>query len=132
MDAERLKKLPLFEDLSNKQLQRIAAWTDEIDLPAGAHVIEQGDFAHEFLVIEEGTADVSQDGRVIAALGPGDFFGEIALVEKDRRTASVTTTSPMRAVVMFRREFAAMELEMPEIAEQILQVIRARRAGPSG
>jgi len=119
MDAERLKQLPLFADLPTKQRGRIASWADEIDLPAGKHLIEQGAFAHEFFLITEGTAEVLHDGKHLANLGPGDFFGEIALLEGHRRTASVVTTSPMRVVVMFSREFDAMDRELPEVAERI-------------
>ena len=127
MDAERLKQLPLFADLPTKQLGRIASWADEIDLPAGKHLIEQGAFAHEFFLITEGTAEVLHDGKHLANLGPGDFFGEIALLEGHRRTASVVTTSPMRVVVMFSREFDAMDRELPEVAERIRQEMLARR-----
>lgn len=127
MDAERLKQLPLFADLPTKQRGRIASWADEIDLPAGKHLIEQGAFAHEFFLITEGTAEVLHDGKHLADLGPGDFFGEIALLEGHRRTASVVTTSPMRVVVMFSREFDAMDRELPEVAERIRQEMLARR-----
>ena len=127
MDAERLKQLPLFADLPTKQLGRIASWADEIDLPAGKQLIEQGTFAHEFFLITEGTAEVLHDGKHLANLGPGDFFGEIALLEGHRRTASVVTTSPMRVVVMFSREFDAMDRELPEVAERIRQEMLARR-----
>ena len=127
MDAERLKQLPLFADLPIKQLGRVASWADEIDLPAGKHLIEQGAFAHEFFLITEGTAEVLHDGKHLANLGPGDFFGEIALLEGHRRTASVVTTSPMRVVVMFSREFDAMDRELPEVAERIRQEMLARR-----
>ena len=127
MDAERLKQLPLFADLPTKQLGRIASWADEIDLPAGKQLIEQGTFAHEFFLITEGTAEVLHDGKHLANLGPGDFFGEIALLEGHRRTATVVTTSPMRVVVMFSREFDAMDRELPEVAERIRQEMLARR-----
>jgi CRP/FNR family transcriptional regulator, cyclic AMP receptor protein len=127
MDAARLRQLPLFADLPNKQLERIATWTDEVDLPAGKHLIEQGAFAHEFFLITEGSAEVLHDGAHLADLGPGDFFGEIALVEHQRRTASVVATTPVRVVVMFAREFDAMEREMPEVAERIRQAMLERR-----
>lgn len=127
MDAERLKQLPLFADLPTKQRGRIASWADEIDLPAGKQLIEQGAFAHEFFLITEGAAEVLHDGKHLADLGPGDFFGEIALLEGHRRTASVVTTSPMRVVVMFSREFDAMDRELPEVAERIRQEMLARR-----
>lgn len=127
MDAERLRQLPLFADLPHKQLERVATWADEVDLPAGKQLIEQGAFAHEFFLITEGTAEVLHDGRHLGDLGPGDFFGEIALLEGHRRTASVVTTTPVRVVVMFAREFDAMDRELPEIAERIRQEMLKRR-----
>jgi CRP/FNR family transcriptional regulator, cyclic AMP receptor protein len=127
MDIDRLKTLPLFADLSNRELERIATWADEVDLPAGKHLIEQGAFAHEFFVITEGTAEVTHDGQHLADLGPGDFFGEIALLENQRRTASVVATSPLRVVVMFGREFEAMERELPEVATRVRDAMTARR-----
>lgn len=127
MDAERLKQLSLFADLPHKQLVRVASWADEIDLPAGKHLIEQGAFPHEFFLITEGSAQVLHDGRHIADLGPGDFFGEIALVEHQRRTASVVASTPIRVVVMAAREFDAMDRELPEVAERIRQEMLGRR-----
>ena len=127
MNADRLKKLPLFEDLPHKQLERIAMWADEVDLPAGKPLMAEGNWAHEFFVIESGTASVDHGDTHVADLGPGDFFGEMALLEHQRRSATVTTTSPMRAIVMHAREFASMDAEMPEITERIRAVMRARQ-----
>jgi CRP/FNR family cyclic AMP-dependent transcriptional regulator len=127
MNADRLKKLPLFEDLPHKQLDRIAMWADEVDLPAGKPLMSEGNWAHEFFVIESGTASVDHGDTHVADLGPGDFFGEMALLEHQRRSATVTTTSPMRAIVMHAREFAAMDAEMPAITERIRSVMRARQ-----
>jgi CRP-like cAMP-binding protein len=127
MDAERLKQLPLFADLPPKQIERLAQWTDEVDLPAGKHLIEQGAFPHEFFVLTEGSAEVLHDGQHLADLGPGDFFGEIALVEHHRRTASVVASTPVRVAVMFSREFEAMERELPEVAERIREAMLERR-----
>jgi CRP-like cAMP-binding protein len=127
MDADRLKQLPLFADLPHKQLVRVAGWADEIDLPTGKHLIEQGAFPHEFFLITEGSCEVLHDGKHIADLGPGDFFGEIALVEHQRRTASVVASTPIRVVVMAAREFDAMDRELPEVAERIRQEMLGRR-----
>ena len=77
-------------------------------------------------MIEEGSADVIQHGERVAELGPGDFFGEIGLIETERRTASVVATTPMKLIVMFQREFKAMEQEMPVVADRIRAAIRAR------
>ena len=127
MDADRLKKLPLFEELSHKELERLATWADEVDVAQGRHLTEEGAFGHEFFVIEEGTAEVTHEGVVIAELGPGDYFGELAILEHKRRSATVTATSPLRVIVMFQREFEAMELEMPEVAERIRATVASRK-----
>jgi CRP-like cAMP-binding protein len=128
MDADRMKTIPLFQGLSKHQRERVSTWADEVDLEPGKHLVEQGDFAHEFFVIEEGTAEVIVDGDHVDALGPGDFFGEIALLETERRTASVVATAPLRCIVMHARQFGAMEQTMPEVAEQIRQEMRRRLA----
>ena len=134
MNANRLKALPLFRDLAHKDLERIAHWTDEVDVKPGRHLVEQGAFPHEFMVIESGTASVIIDGNPIAELGPGDFFGEMALLEHHRRTATVTATTDLRVVVMHDRDFRAMEDEFPEVARSIRATMdeRRKRAAPAG
>lgn len=126
MDAARLKKIPLFASLSDKQRAQVAQWADEVQVPAGKHLVDQGDFAYEFFVIEEGTAEVRRGDEVLTTLDPGDFFGEIALHEHDRRTATVTAETPMKVIVMLARDFRAMEDEMPEVCAQIRQAIEDR------
>lgn len=126
MDAKRLESLPLFRDLSRKERDQIARWTDEIDVPAGYHLLEQGRLPHEFFVLEKGTVAVTKDGEHLTDLGPGDFFGEIAIMEHDRRTASVVTTTPVTAIVMLARDFEMMAGVMPHVAEQIRTAIRER------
>ena len=127
MDWHRLKALPLFERLAHKDLERIARWADEVDVKPGKHLVEQGAFPHEFMVIESGAAEVLIDGTHIADLGPGDFFGEMALLEAQRRTATVTATSDLRVIVMHARDFRAMEDELPEVARAIKATMDARR-----
>jgi CRP-like cAMP-binding protein len=128
MDADRLKRIPLFQGLSKHERQQVSTWADEVDLEPGRHLVEQGEFAHEFFVIEEGAADVVVDGDRVDSLGPGDFFGEIALLETERRTASVVATAPLQCIVMHSRDFSSMEQTMPEVAERIRQEMRARLA----
>jgi CRP-like cAMP-binding protein len=128
MDPARLKKLPLFADLSDHERQQVGRWADEVEVQEGKHLIDQGQFGYEFFVIEEGKAEVKRGDDVIAELGPGDFFGEIALLEEDRRTASVIAAEPMRAIVMTRQQFISMEADMPSVAAQIRQAIEDRRA----
>jgi CRP/FNR family cyclic AMP-dependent transcriptional regulator len=126
MDPKSLKSVPLFEGLSSAELQQIGAWADEVDVPAGKHLADQGDFAYEFFIIESGTADVLQNDQHVASLGPGDFFGEIGLVQSGRRNATVVATSPMRLIVMARREFSTMEANLPHVAEAITKKIEER------
>ena len=129
MDAERLRSIPLFDGLSRHERQQVAKWADEVDVEQGKHLVDQGEFPHEFFVIELGSADVLIDGEHIDTLGPGDFFGEIALLEHHRRTASVVATSPLRAIVMHSRDFGAMEETIPEVAERVREAMRQRLAG---
>jgi CRP/FNR family cyclic AMP-dependent transcriptional regulator len=130
MDANRLKSIPLFADLSDHERGQIARWADEVQVPEGKHLADQGEFAYEFFVIEEGSAVVTRDGERLKELGAGDFFGEIALLETDRRTATVTASSPMRLIVMHGRDFREMASEMPHVAEKIRAAIRERMAAP--
>ena len=127
MDPARLKSIPLFASLSDAERAKVARWADEVEVEEGKHLVDEGRFAYEFFVIEEGSAAVRHGDEVVAQLGPGDFFGEIALLEHVRRTASVVATSPMRAVVMFGRDFRSMENEMPAVANSIKQAVEERK-----
>lgn len=126
MEAKGLKGVGFFSGLSKNELGKLAQWTDEISVPEGYALATEGQFAHEFFVIEEGSAEVTQNGERIAELGPGEFFGEIGLVETERRTASVSATTEMKLIVMFQREFKQMEAEMPAVADRVRSAIRAR------
>ncbi|MDH4112775.1 MAG: cyclic nucleotide-binding domain-containing protein [Actinomycetota bacterium] len=126
MDAKELEAVPLFAGLSKKERTHIAQHADVVDLPAGYHLVDQGAFAHEFFVLLSGSVEVTQDGKHLTDLEPGDFFGEVALVEHDRRTASVVASTPISAIVMHQRDFDAMQRGLPEVAETIHQAVRAR------
>ncbi len=127
MDADRLQQLPLFRELTHREVERVARWADEVDVAAGRQLMEEGAFPHEFMVIESGTAEVLHDGKHLADLGPGDFFGEIALLAEHRRTATVTATSDLRIIVMHERDFRIMEDQMPDVAAKIRTVMSDRR-----
>ena len=129
MEPSRLKSIPLFSALSDRDRAQVAQWADEIEVEAGRSLAGQGQFGYEFFVVEEGRAEVLKDGNRIAELGPGDFFGEIALLEEQRRTASVVARTPMRLVVMHRRDFQHMQEEMPRVAEQVRDAVRTRLQG---
>ena len=128
MDSKNLASVPLFSALSRKERERVARWADEVDVPDGYHLLDQGRFPHEFFVILEGNVEVRKDGEHVTDLGPGDFFGEIAILQHDRRTASVIATTPVHAVVMLARDFEEMSNEMPHVCEQVHAAIRERLA----
>ena len=127
MNPTDLKRIPLFEDLDRRELDRVARWMDDVDVTSGYHIVHQGAFAYEFFVILDGEAEVLREGEHLADLGPGDFFGEIALVERDRRTATVAAKTPMRLGVMLGRDFTQMEAEMPHVAERVTRAVEDRR-----
>lgn len=127
MDPARLQGIPLFATLSKKDLQQVSTWMTELQVPEGDHLVKQGKFAHEFFVIEEGTAEVTKDGQMIAELGPGAFFGEMALMGEERRTASVTAKTPMRVIIMHERDFRTMAGDLPHVADAIRAEIEKRR-----
>jgi CRP-like cAMP-binding protein len=100
MDPGRLRAIPVFASLDDETLRGIATFATESSVPAGKHLVKEGDYAYEFMAIEEGEAEVLRGGEKVATLGPGDFFGEIAVLEKTLRTASVVATTPMRLVTL--------------------------------
>jgi CRP/FNR family transcriptional regulator, cyclic AMP receptor protein len=128
MDAELLGRISLFAGLSKRQLQRLAAWTFELDIPEGEELATTGRLAHEFFVIVDGTAAVWKAGVMLRELGPGDFFGEIGLLETDRRTATVVATTPLHVIVMSRSEFRNLEQELPEVGSVIRAAVAERLA----
>ena len=126
MDEGRLRSIPLFASLSHGERRQVAQWADEVEIGEGERLVNMGAFAHEFFAILEGEAEVTREGDHLADLGPGDFFGEIALVGDERRTATVTAKTPMKVIVMFGRDFRQMESSMPHVADQIKAAIEER------
>lgn len=128
--VELIKHVPLFADCSRGELEQIAQIADEIDLAEGKQLTRMGETGREFFVLLEGEADVSRDGETINKLGPGDFFGEIALVEDTPRTATVTATTPVRTLVITDRAFKRLLEKQPEIQRKVL-VALAQRVKPA-
>ena len=116
---EHLASVPLFEGLSKKQLRLISQLATELEEPAGTVLIREGKIGHEFIVVIEGEIEVTQDGQVLGEHGPGNYVGEIALLEHRPRTATVTAKTPVKLEVIGQREFAGLLEEMPEIAQQV-------------
>jgi CRP-like cAMP-binding protein len=123
-----LQGVPFFSGLSKRELARVAQSADEVDVKEGEALAREGEFGKEFFVISEGTAEVTRDGAQIATLGPGDFFGEMALLGDDKRMATVTAASPMQVFVMTRTSFRSIDREMPELHARVIEAIEARRA----
>ena len=127
-----IKGVPLFANASKSELAEIAAIADEVDLPAGKTLIKEGESGREFFVLIDGTADVTQgDKKIGKIMGPGDFFGEIALVSKAPRSATITTTSPVRALVITDRAFRQLLERSPQIAVGVLTTLAERLAPTS-
>ena len=127
--VERLRSVPLFASCSDKELAFIASRADEVDLPAGKILTEKGQSGGDFFIILDGKAEVeAPQGK--RTLGPGDFFGEIALIDNGPRTATVKTTTPMRCLVLGHSQFRDVLHQNGEIAVKILRAVTERlRAG---
>jgi CRP-like cAMP-binding protein len=121
--TELISRAPLFSQCSKSELQQIASIADEIDIPEGRELTTEGSRGREFFVIIEGTASVAQDGVQINNLGAGDFFGEVALVRDTPRTATVTATSPVRALVVTAQNFRHLIGRQPDIERTILKAL---------
>jgi CRP/FNR family transcriptional regulator, cyclic AMP receptor protein len=126
VDEARLEAVPLFSGLKRNERRSVARLADEVDIEAGREIVREGEFAYEFFAIEEGTVEVRRGEQFLAELGPGDFFGEMALVDNVTRNASVTTSSPVTAVVMTGAAFRQVNREMPRVADQIRRAVDER------
>ena len=128
--VELLGKIPLLSHYSKRELGRVAAIADEIDLPEGKVLTREGERGRELVILLEGTAEVRKGGRKINTLGPSDFLGEIALISRLPRTATVTTTSPVRALVVNDRDFRSVLTRSLETQLKLLDAL-AERLGVS-
>jgi CRP/FNR family cyclic AMP-dependent transcriptional regulator len=124
--VELLSRVPLFAGCSKKELRQVAGIADEIDFRPGKTLIRQGAPGREFFVLLEGTVDVVRDGKKIAELGAGEFFGELALVSNIPRTATVTATSPIRALVVVDRDFRRLLKDDVSVAVKVLATMAER------
>jgi CRP/FNR family cyclic AMP-dependent transcriptional regulator len=127
LDATRLKSIPLFEEVGDQELAQIAPFAQEVSVEAGKVLVREGDFSYEFMAIEDGTAEVTRGGERVADLGPGDFFGEVGLLEKTLRNATVTAKSPMRLVTLTGWDLRRVERTAPQAIERVRAVLEERR-----
>ena len=126
MDESRLASIDLFSRLSRRERSEIANRADEIDVPEGTHLVREGEFAYEFFVIEDGSAEVVRDGQHVADLGPGDFLGEMGIVTRAPRNASVVAREPTRVIVLSEQDFRGVARSFPTVAERIREAVRER------
>jgi CRP/FNR family cyclic AMP-dependent transcriptional regulator len=127
MDAERLKSVTPFDSLSDRTRERFAIWVTELKVDEGRHLADQGDWAYELFMIEDGTASVVQDGNEIAELGPGEFFGEMGVLERAQRNATVIAKTPMRLLILSHWDVTRLRRDSPEAIEQLEAEIARRR-----
>lgn len=128
MDADALKDVPIFAELSGKARRLAAEHCDVLEVDAGKTVIEQGGLAHEFYVIIDGQVDVLVDGEKAATLGAGDIMGEIGVLDTHKRTATVVTTAPTRLIMMDGRALRAIADTDEDVADEIRALIDTRTA----
>jgi CRP/FNR family cyclic AMP-dependent transcriptional regulator len=127
LDASRLKQIPLFQDVPDDELGQIATFAQEVSVEQGRELVREGDFSYEFMAIEEGEAEVTRHGEHLADLGPGDFFGEIGLLEKTLRTATVTAKTSMMLVTLTGWDLKRMERHIPEAIERVRTELEDRK-----
>jgi CRP-like cAMP-binding protein len=126
VDVSQLKSVDLFAEVPDEALSKIAPFTKVDEFAEGREVVKEGGFANDFYVITEGTAKVERDGEHLADLGPGDVFGEQALLEKQQRSATVTATETLRVIKIEHWELSRMKKAMPEVVDQLQQTVAER------
>jgi len=125
MDPENLRAVPLFASMDEGDLRRISTFATEDSAPEGATLVREGDFSNDMVAIESGTADVLRGGETIGSLGPGDVFGEMGVLGRENRSATIVATSPMRLV---RLDSWNVKRLPADVREQMAQLVEARRA----
>jgi CRP/FNR family transcriptional regulator, cyclic AMP receptor protein len=130
---ELLHSIPLFSRFDRKHLERLGMLAEEVDVPAGKVLIRQGELGDDLMILVRGLVTVERDGEWVNKLGPGEFFGEIALIERGPRTATVTAETACRLIVLNHRAFHSVMEEFPEVAAQVLMTLahRLRSLEPS-
>jgi CRP-like cAMP-binding protein len=129
LDTNRLKSLPLFESVPDEELAKIEPFVSEVSVSEGKVLVTEGDWAYSFMAIERGTAEVRRGDEKVADLGPGDFFGEVGLIETDKRTATVVATAPMALITLDQWDMRRLEKAIPAAAERIHRAAAERRVG---
>jgi cAMP-dependent protein kinase regulator len=127
VDPARLKSIPVFADLTEAELEHIAALAAEVSVPTGKELVREGDYSYDVLAIEEGTARVERDGDRLADLGPGDVVGEMGVLERSQRNATVVATSPMMLVTLTSWDIRRLAKTAPKAVDHLREVVAQRR-----
>ena len=126
MDPAHLRNIPVFSDLDDDELASIAALAAEVSIPEGKELVREGDYSYDVLAIEEGTARVDRHGEHIADLGSGDVFGEMGVLKREQRNATVVATSPMLLVTLTSWDIRRLQKTAPKAVEHLRQVVAQR------
>jgi CRP/FNR family transcriptional regulator, cyclic AMP receptor protein len=127
VDPARLRKIPVFSDLADDELQSIAALAAEVSVPEGKELVREGDYSYDVLAIEEGTASVERHGEHVADLGPGDVVGEMGVLERSQRNATVRATSPMLLATLTGWDIRRLRKSAPKAVDHLRGVVAQRR-----
>jgi CRP/FNR family cyclic AMP-dependent transcriptional regulator len=127
LDVSLLKTIPLFADVPDDKLRKIAPFAETDEFAEGQVVVKEGGYSNHFFAIEDGTAKVERGGEHIADLGPGDVFGEQGLLEKQERSATVTASSRLRVIKIEHWELSRMRKTMPDVVEELQRKVEERQ-----
>ena len=127
MDIARLKRIPVFGDLDDEALTHIAALAAEVSVPAGKELVREGDYSYDVLAIEEGTAEVTRRGDHLADLGPGDVIGEMGVLERSQRNATVVATSSMLLVTLTSWDIRKLRKLAPGVVDHLRALVEERQ-----
>jgi CRP/FNR family transcriptional regulator, cyclic AMP receptor protein len=127
MDVGQLKRIPLFSDAADDELKKVAVFAESKEVPAGTEVVREGGFSTELLAIEDGTAEVTREGKKVAELKKGDIFGETGLLEDEMRNSTVIATSPLKLISMGHFELKRLKKAAPDVYARIEQLVEDRK-----
>jgi CRP-like cAMP-binding protein len=126
LNAAKLDEAPLFASLPDDTKRELAEFVNESDVPSGKHLVDQGDTSYNLFVILSGKAEVYKDGKPVAVLGPGDFFGEMGTVGDAPRSATVVAQKSMRLLTLGSRDVQRLKEKAPEVLERLERAIEER------
>jgi cAMP-dependent protein kinase regulator len=128
VDPEGLASISLFSSLDEDALRKLAFWVSELSVSEGKHLVEEGDYAYDLFIIQDGTAEVTHDGQQVAELGPGDVFGEMGVLKDEQRNATVVAKTPMRLLTLSHWDVKRLRKTAPDVLDQLGHVIQERES----